>query len=1206
MTIKTKLLIGFFSISAIIIIAGVLGIVQIKMLYTQTRELGIKTSPLADAVMEVKLTATTAHLWLEEIIGNIEDKEKMEDVWKLLDKSLWYANAILEGGQSENGIFYAVNDDTIETKIRSLKEDLGEIKKRAQQRFDSHFSDKQLDDRALDNKFDALFAKFNQTADEAEEMLHVKIVRETQNTKDSANHATLILIIANILSFILAAFSIFYLSRDIIRQIGGEPAEIAKITEQVAAGNLNLQFEATSQAATGIYASVQIMVKNLKKITEEREKQDWLKTGQTELSKTMRGEQNLLTLTQNVINFLAAYMKAAVGVFYLAQPDCFKLISSYAYKIRNNNYTEFKLGEGLVGQAALEKKSIVYTHLPQEHINLTINSGLGETFPLNIFVLPLILEDNVLGVLELGTSNDFGDTEIEFLDRIANDIAITLNSTHSRVRMQELLAESQNQKQTLQAQQDKLQTSNEELQAQQEELQAQNEELQSQQEELQTQQEELRHANEELEERTRQLEKQKTEVQDKNLTLEQTQKAIEDKAQELELASRYKSEFLANMSHELRTPLNSMLILAQLLAENKRGNLDDKQVEYARTISGAGADLLSLINEILDLSKVEAGKTEINRENFSLTDLVKTVEQKFRPLAEEKGLAFHITMADQIPPVLNTDAQRLKQIINNLLSNAFKFTTRGEVKLNISKGDNLVKGVRSVSFAVTDTGIGIPKDKQQIIFEAFQQADGSTNRRYGGTGLGLTISRQLARLLGGDIHLHSEEGKGSTFTLYLPDVAPPQQLSASAQTVTHSPASKPAEETMAFDKTVSPPVLDDRNSLHPEDKIILIVEDDHNFSKVLIDLAREKNFKCILAEDGQTGLQLATEYAPHAIILDISLPQLDGWTVMERLKDNPHTRHIPVHFMSAYDHRKDAKQKGAIGYLLKPINMEQLTTAFKRIERFIAKAVKNLLVVIADETRQGKILELVSDEEVQTKVAVTRAEAFKQLHLTSYDGIILDIDIEQGAGIQFLEQLQSDESLSQIPVIIYAGRELTQQEQVIVHQYENNLTLKAVSSPGRLLEEVTLFLHQVEATLPKEKRKMLQMVHNKEAILKQKKVLIVDDDTRNTFALLTILEDKDMVVVAGKNGKEALELLEEHSDIDIVLMDIMMPEMDGYEAIQKIRAQPHLRKLPIIALTAKAMKGDKAKCIEAGANDYLAKPVDIDKLISLMRVWLYR
>jgi PAS domain S-box-containing protein len=1288
--------------------------------------------------------------------------------------------------------------------------------------------------------------------------------RAIENTAHNLIHIEWILLG---LGALLAGFFGWSITRDILKQVGGEPAEIAQITKCVAAGNLEVPFGFHGKKATGIYASLQDMVKahkdifnqanrlaqgdysvhivprsekdilgkalfemtkrlgeittiseaiaagdysrqidskgksdllgqalnqmtqKLQQVTDESQKLDWLKTGQTELNEKMRGEQELSALTQNILSYIADYLNAQVGVFFLAEGEGFKLVSSYAYKQRNNNYNEFKWGEGLIGQAALEKKSILFTQVPKEHINLSINSGMGESPACEIFVLPLIYEEQVLGVLELATSRHFTAAEIELLDRVADNIAITLSSAQSRLRMQALLDEYQKLTHTLQTQQEEVLESEERIRAivdtvidaiitidekgiiesfnpaaeqlfgytwsevigqnlkmlmpepyhsehdqylrnylntghakiignprevagrrkdgstfpidlavsemivgdkrlftgiirditerkkadealreQQEELQSTNEELRSQQEalqeaneELQTQQEELAANNEELQEQQEILRVANTKLEERTKALEESRHAIEEKAQALEISTRYKSEFLANMSHELRTPLNSMLILAQLLAENKTSNLTDKQVEYAQTIHSAGSDLLTLINDILDLSKVEAGKMEVHAEDVSLAELLEMTEHKFGPVAEKKGLAFHITVAEDVPPVLYTDIQRLKQIINNLLSNAFKFTGEGEVKLTVQRsskspqltssqslsgetisplsqpaetvGEDLIDPTKTIAFSVADTGIGIPKEKQDIIFDAFKQVDGTTSRRYGGTGLGLSISRQLAQRLGGELQLSSEEGKGSTFTLYLPEIlgkrsSEPLGNRSSEVQVFRSSVSYDSEVSVpSTDKTltaaltsaetVTPTapseeatpteeIKDDRNDLAPFDQFILIIEDDNKFSRTLMELAREKCFKCILAADGKTGLQLAEQYQPNAIILDVGLPQMDGWTVMDRLKDNPETRHIPVHFISASDEEMDAKKMGAIGYLLKPVSLAELGKAFKKIEQFIAKTPKNLLVVAANKTHQPKILDLVGGSDAQTTLAETLAEALQQLHTAQFDCIILDLDIEPGAGIQLLEPLHNEDNLSQIPVIIYADRELTPSEEATLQRCANNLTVKAVRSPERLVDEATLFLHQIEANLSLEKRNMIRMVHDKEAILKNQKVLVVDDDMRNVFALVTVLEDKDMEAVIAQNGYEALALLEKHPDIALVLMDIMMPEMDGYEAMQKIRKQPRYRQLPIIALTAKAMKGDKTKCIEAGANDYISKPVDTEKLISLLRVWLYQ
>ena len=981
--------------------------------------------------------------------------------------------------------------------------------------------------------------------------------------------------------------------------------EVTTTLSKLADGDTYIQIQGEFSGDFGkIKTALETTATKLTEATAQNEQQNWLKTGQSRLGKHMSGEKTIIKLAEDIINFLTPYLDAQIGAFYLVQGHdtevSLKMIASHAYIWRKSSIYEFKLGEGIVGQAALEHKLFVTAKAPEDYIS--IQSGLGATTPRSILVAPFLYENNLKGVIELASFNEFTEIQLDFLNQALAMIAVAVNTAESHTKMQKLLLQSQAQSEELQTQQSELQHSNEELQAQQEELQAQ--------------QEELRQTNEILEERTRGLEQQKIEVQDKNqalevnrIEMEKAQTAIILKAEELELASKYKSEFLANMSHELRTPLNSLLILAELMAANKPGNLTDKQVEYAATISSAGKDLLALINDILDLSKVEAGKIEVQWENVVIRDLITTIEQKFNPVAEHSGLKFNTTIAEDIPQILSTDSQRVKQIINNLLSNAFKFTSAGEVTIAIQHPTEIPINIGGNSLAntivinVSDSGIGIPKDKQKSIFEAFQQADGSTSRRYGGTGLGLSISRQLARLLGGELTLVSEEDKGSIFTLYLPEKNANKSIAPSEPPLLNKSCSLPPEQPLPKLK----PIPDDRSNIKLGDKSILFIEDDRKFSSILIDLAKDKGFKRLLAEDGLTGLQLAEEYNPSAIILDVGLPELNGWSVMERLKDNPNTRHIPVHFMSAADQSMDAKKMGAIGYLIKPVTMEKLGNAFKTIESFLSATMKKLLIVADNETHQQKIIELVGSDDLQINVAINTENACQQLQATVYDCVILDMDIEHNSGSKLLEKMQQAKNHPcQIPIIVYANRDLTTDEEALLMRCSDEILIKSVSSPERLLDEATLFLHQIESKLPNEKRDMLKVVHDKETILKHKKVLIIDDDVRNVYALATILEECDMEVICATDGKDGLDKLQEEHDIAIVLMDIMMPEMDGYEAMRKIRNQPKYHKLPIIALTAKAMKDDKAKCIEAGANDYLTKPVDSDKLMSLMRVWLYR
>lgn len=998
------------------------------------------------------------------------------------------------------------------------------------------------------------------------------------------------------------------------------------------------------------------MAKSLKELDAANEKENWLRRHRVELMDKMRGEQDIATLAFNIISSLASSLNAQIGAIYLAdENNILRLVGSYAYTKRKNLSNEFGFGEGLIGQAAMEKQPIVISNVPDTYIK--INSGLGEAVPDNIVVVPFLYEKKVKGVFELGTFHEFTDIQLDFLKQVSNNIAIAFNSAQSRVMLEKLLEETQHQAM-------ELEKSEEELRRKNEELQAQTKALKESETQLQTQQEELQQMNEELEERTQELERQKDDVQKKNKELEMAGQEIKKKAEALELASRYKSEFLANMSHELRTPLNSILILSRLLAENKEGNLTKKQIEFGQTIYSSGSDLLALINDILDLSKVEAGKMSINVESVNLDDLLAGIRQKFEPLVKEKGLSFNVAMEDGIPAQIQTDRQKLEQVIKNLISNAIKFTAQGSINLRVYRPDcNIDLSFASldckdtIAISISDTGIGIPKECHESIFEAFQQADGTINRRYGGTGLGLSISKKFVRLLGGYLQLQSEEGKGTTFIIYLPERVKEESLTPGVRSVdrgektgerrqkaggmwgrdlnglnglkdrSHYPPDRPKETIVPSKETqangqkgdngistliprVEPPehrfIKDDRKSVEPYDKTLLIIEDDVKFAKILVDLAHERGFKCLVAENGETGLHMADYYMPSAIILDVSLPGLNGWIVMERLKDNSNTRHIPVHFISAMDKPIDAMRMGAVGYLTKPVDIEMLDNAFKRIDNLIANTVKNLLVVEDDETMRKSIFELMGNGDIKITSASSGKEAYDLLKSSRFDCMILDIGLPDMSGFDLLEMIKDDSSIYYIPIIIYTGRELSSQEEIRLKKYAETIIIKGARSTERLLDETALFLHRVEKNLPEEKQKMIRMVHDRETILKDNKILLVDDDMRNVFALTNVLEENGMEVMIAKNGRECLECLNKNPDINLVLMDIMMPEMDGYEAMKGIRKQERFKNLPIIALTAKAMKGDKNVCIEAGANDYLAKPVDIDKLVSLLRVWLYK
>lgn len=996
------------------------------------------------------------------------------------------------------------------------------------------------------------------------------------------------------------------------------------------------------------------LVKALNNMASNLQEQDWLKSGKEALDDELRGDLESADLATRFITFFSKHMGAQLGALYLINDDALELQSSYAFIDRQGNFNRIKMGEGMVGQAALENEVITFSNV-LENVP-AINYGAGEVVPQHFMAIPINIDGKLIGAVLLGTSQQFSALHKDFVEQVIRNVGILFNAANNRQMIRELLERAQQQQEELRVINEELEEqtaalrkSEEVLQTQQEELRVSNEELEEQakvlkesEAALQAQQEELRVTNEELEERTKALEEQKGEILLKNDKLVQAQEVVKEKARELEVASKYKSEFLANMSHELRTPLNSILILSQLIANNRDGNLTDKQVESANAIHSSGSDLLSLINEILDLSKIEAGKVDLFIEDVGIDGLVKDLNRLYKDIANEKGVAFKLNISEEAPQSLSTDSQRLQQILRNLLTNAFKFTHQGSVELAISRPlpehckKHKAKPESLIAFTVKDDGIGIAKDKQAAIFQAFQQADGSTSRNYGGTGLGLSITKELTHLLGGTIYLESEEGQGSTFTIVMPlahegkttesgesqvSTGLLAEVSEDTQPVEHAQIVEPEAETEAHEPesllpipsvqpVQTPPVEseyveDDRKSVTAETKSLLIIEDDRAFAKIMRDFGRERGFKCIVAEDGESGLHYADYYKPSAIILDIGLPGIDGWTVMERLKDNSALRHIPVHFMSANDSTLDAMRMGAIGYLTKPVDMGKVEKAFGKIEDIISKPVSRLLIVEDDDVQRDSIKELIGDGDVSITAVGTGKEALHELESSVYDCMVLDLGLGDMSGFELLECIRKSETAARVPIIIYTGRDLTRDEEKELNRYAESIIIKGVKSPERLLDESALFLHRVEANLPEEQRGILKMIHDKEAVLHGKTMLLVDDDMRNVFALSSVLEEKGMEVLIARNGLECLDKLKEENNIDGVLMDIMMPKMDGYEAMREIRKQRQFAKLPIIALTAKAMKGDRSKCIEAGASDYLAKPVNTDKLLSMLRVWLY-
>jgi CheY-like chemotaxis protein/signal transduction histidine kinase len=808
---------------------------------------------------------------------------------------------------------------------------------------------------------------------------------------------------------------------------------------------------------------------------------------------------------------------------------------------------------------------------------------LGEATPLNIVVVPITFEGEIKGVLELASFGRFNSVQIAFLEQLVESLGIVVATIEATMKTDELLRKSQ-----------------------------------SMAEELQSQQEELQQTNEELEEKARQLTTQKTEVERKNRDVELAKQELEEKAEQLALTSRYKSQFLANMSHELRTPLNSLLILSRQLEDNRENNLTAKQIEFASTIRQSGADLLALINEILDLAKIESGTMAVDVSAVPFSDIKEFIERSFRHIAEEKHLGFEIDLDATLPVGLRTDDMRLRQVLRNLLSNALKFTERGSVTLRVRRvaqpewqvdNQTLNSAGTVVAFSVSDTGIGIPKDKQKIVFEAFQQADGGTSRKYGGTGLGLAISREIAGLLGGELHLQSEAGVGSTLTLFLPIDYVPRARPASPVVTTERGTvlgPKTIEGNAPAAAAMLPQMaVDDRHAIAPGDRVLLMIEDDEAFGRVLLGFARDRGFRGVVATSGSQGLELARMFRPDAITLDLRLPDMDGWVVLDQLKHGTETRHIPVHVISGLDEERRGLDCGAIAYLQKPADKDAVDEALVLIQTFLERRVKRLLVVEDDEVQRRSIVELIGNHDVVTTAVESGETALAALAAQPFDCVVLDLRLPGMSGFELMKAIRDRPDSRRMPVIVYTGKELTREEETDLRLLAETIIVKDVRSPERLLDETALFLHRVEADLPGPKREILRRLTATDPALVGKKVLLVDDDGRNLFAITTILEQHEMKVVYAENGQQALDKLAAEDGVQIILMDIMMPEMDGYEATRRIRAQPRYANLPIIALTAKAMKGDREKCIEAGASDYITKPIDADQLVSLLRVWLY-
>jgi signal transduction histidine kinase/CheY-like chemotaxis protein/CHASE3 domain sensor protein len=1028
----------------------------------------------------------------------------------------------------------------------------------------------------------------------------------TRNLNRISAYTPILIVIAALLALLIT--SVFYMrvkrdfeernrlqealeekDREITRRID----IIRSIAEKISAGDYSIRVNDEEGDGLGsVSLSLNKMARSLETSFNQLADKEWHQSGVAGLNNKMVGEKDVPTLTAHITEFLAEYTHSQVAALYLTGPaDRLYLTASFAM-IRTSGREEIPVGQGLVGQSAASGKTLLLKDITPD--NITISYASGEIRPQNIVAVPILYEGNVKGIMELASLTAYTPSDLSFLESVMHNIGVAIHTSENRRRMQELLEETQAQSEELQVQHGELENINTELEAQAQKLQASEEELRVQQEELQQ-------ANQELEERSRLLE-------DRNQVIVERNLEIQKKAEELEVSTKYKSEFLANMSHELRTPLNSILLLSRLMAENNERNLTDDQIESAEVIQSSGKGLLNLIDEILDLSKIEAGKMELEFTPVPVHEICADMELLFAPIAREKNLALHVQVLADAPALIETDKMRLEQIIKNLLSNALKFTAKGSVALTVTP---VAQQPSLVRFAVRDTGIGIPVEKQQIIFEAFKQADGSTRRKYGGTGLGLSISRELAKLLGGEIQLESEPGKGSEFILTIP-ILPQQEKVQHTVPVTQQQAEEVWQEAVkAKEKKddyiateIPQEISDDRDNLKADDKIILIVEDDTKYAGILLEFTRKRGYKGIVAVRGDHGIEMAQRYKPAAILLDIVLPVQSGWQVMDALKSNPATRPIPVHIISSLEAKKESLQKGAVDFINKPLALDQMPRVFQQLENALNSNAKKVLIVEENPKHAEALAFYLENFNVSTEITGNISSSVAALQKKDVNCVILDMGVPDQHAYETLETVKNNPGLENLPIIIFTGKNLSRAEENRIRQYADSIVIKTAHSYQRMLDEVALFLHLVEEKTGNNKSVRKQQTPLKE-VLRGKTVLIADDDVRNIFSLTKALEQHKMTILSALDGKEALQQLENNPKVDIVLMDMMMPEMDGYETIRTIRDIAKYRHLPILAVTAKTMLGDREKCIKAGASDYISKPVDIDQLVSLLRVWLY-
>lgn len=1057
----------------------------------------------------------------------------------------------------------------------------------------------------------AYMDRCRKTVQEFVQYEEVQLAIKNKDLNKSSNTTVLFIIFSAIAAIVVTAFFYLKLRADLIRRDKLEKAlqakdlEISKrvnaikqIANRVASGDYNQRAIDHSQDDLGDLAeSLNHMTESLKISFDKINASDWRQKGLALLNESLMGNKSVQEVSDNALHQIIEYGKCINGSIYLYDEGLLKLKA--ALGLENNMKKFFEPGEGMVGQTFISEKTQVYNNLHEDDFVVTFASSTIKIY--GILLLPVFADGNIIGVLELGSTNNFDESRIDYFIECTRNIGVALNAAKSREKEQQLLEETQAQSEELQVQHSELENLNTELEAQTQKLQAS-------EEELRVQQEELMQANAELEERSRLLE-------EKNHLIAERNSEIQKKVEELALSTKYKSEFLANMSHELRTPLNSILLLSRLMAENPEENLNEDQIESAKVIQSSGSSLLTLIDEILDLAKIESGKMTLEYQDVAIDDIVKDLKNLFNPVFQEKRLQFNVQIDKELEDSIETDRLRVDQVLRNLLSNALKFTTEGSIDLHISKHQ---KKKDFIIFSVKDTGIGIAEDKQKIIFEAFQQADGSTRRKFGGTGLGLSISREIARLLGGELTLESKVNEGSEFSLVIPVKA--------VSEIEHIETDQDLVEIIREDvveiknilddgeeeyyntiNTLEIPedVADDRESIQNGDKVILIIEDDTNFAKALLKYARMQNYKAVVAVRGDHGVSAALKYRPQAILLDVQLPVKDGWQVMDELKSNPETKHIPVHMMSVLHVKKESLMKGAIDFINKPVALDQMTEVFRKIEEVLSKSPQKVLIVEENAKHASALSYFLGNFNISLSVQNTVEDSVRALTTDHVDCVILDIGSLKGDAYQIIESIKSYEGLENLPIIIFTERNLSKSEELKIKQYADSIVVKTAHSYQRILDEVGLFLHLVE-----EKNNSLETVRSKTLgslteVLSGKKILITDDDVRNIFSLTKALEKYKVEVVVAMDGKHALQQIKEHPDVDVILMDMMMPEMDGYETIKQIRKMPMFTRLPIIAITAKSMIGEREKCITAGASDYISKPVDIDQLLSLLRVWLY-